>query len=308
MLNHIAQQHWAHKQQQTPPPNKHPTAQQQQWFHLNWNRLVCNHTYHSLDVCLFSAPLRFSHPTVRTKMPLSLSPLMTDARLEFHLKVSLNASKWVTAWMATWTRFVTGEHQRVWSPHRPEKKYSRITAYQNRPQVCRANWKWHIPFKIHSEQVHACSCAPTFQSQAGKITGTYGGVTRPGWKMLRRDGGSLPYSYRWSSGCICVASILGRAERATEHEGLGIWTNDWRAVSFWLVALVSCCFAEEETFMGTNPHSWGRGWGGGCYCATLNEISSLACCEDLWNDPFAHPATPHSLASHHAADKVTAVS
>lgn len=22
----------------------------EQWFHLNWNRFMCNHTYHSLDL------------------------------------------------------------------------------------------------------------------------------------------------------------------------------------------------------------------------------------------------------------------
>lgn len=178
---------------------------------------------------------------------------------------------------ASWQECTNG-----FDPHTlPEKKYSRFTAYQNRPHGCRANWKWHIPFKIHSEQVHACSSAPTFQSQAGKITVTYGGG---GDNTRMKDA-----QERWGFAPLFLQMKQWLHLRG-EHPGQS-WTSDWtwktwnlnqRLTSSFIlthIVFVSCCFAEEETFIGTNPHSWGWGWRGWvllCYV----EWNKLTCL--LW--------------------------
>lgn len=155
-----------------------------------------NHTYHSLY--LFQCLPLFSRFEVfsshRQKHPKeSMGSSANDWRhLLIHLKVSLNASKWATARVTTWTCSTTVVHQQVWFPHPAWKEI--VMAYQNRPHVCRVNWKWHIPSKIHSEQVHACSSAPTFQRHTEKITGTYGGHdnTRMKEGSLRKMGVRSP--------------------------------------------------------------------------------------------------------------------
>lgn len=112
-------------------------------------------------------------------------------------------------------------------------------------------------FMLAPPHQHFRGMQKIFQAHMG------GGRQQQGWKMLEKDRGLVPYFYRWTRGCICGVSILGRGKWATEHERFGFWTNDCWAVSYWVIVFVSYCLCTKKKHL--------KGW---CYI----EWNKITCC------------------------------
>lgn len=158
---------------------------------------MCNHTYHTLYLFCCLPPLSAfevfsSHRQKHPKESWSVGPSVNDWRHPLiHRKVSLKASNWATAGVATQTRFRTAVHQQVWSPHPAwtERRYNHGLSKQ---ATCMQG-QLKMAHSIGNPQ-RASTCLllqPTFQRHVEKITRTDGGAI-PGWKVLQGDGGSVP--------------------------------------------------------------------------------------------------------------------